>query len=750
MGLSKKIRKKPRSLRRIHGGTPVAQVAQVAQVDSELGIYNFSETTIEKLYVCSDLEGSNPFKFGTIDEQIYDDGMVYDMKMEYKIPINDIEMKDGENMVLTNNDVNGTVVDIFKTDLFAEDGIITHIDKNVALAYTGDLFDNRPYSLRLLKAMKQLKKDNLGQVIIIGGNRDYNKLRLGIELFMVDNKTGKHPFQPSEDGKLPTLESLVNSKSLKYIMETVPAYLIHDNWKDNGNKLDEAMVNVYINEEPNANQRLKNILSKSFGAKYQAYTREVDDLFSIQLLYISRELSDTKLNRLLSLLFMAMCFDWGEDKLVSETKKDINGDDVLDKYGKTIPDEDGIMFNSLKGLIYRYMELMHPVAYFDFGGDTSKNGFLSHSGVMDFTAPLGFNPDAGTDETDMKTIMRLLLEDKNTLLDEYNKLKDNPKNINNPDEYLTLVRYIGITAPPHEQHSIVTKGPAKTNDFKTLNLLKTLNLPSVGGSRIYDKIFTSDMLPTDAFIDKYPSMKNLLTLRLIEQTGQSVKYNIFGHEPNPFFPTVDEKGKTLNIGLDVCKNDFGDKRENNNYSFAILQINKKKDDIDKFIGRTKFGYNTDMFEKFNDIKYRDKIIYYNTDITTFSLKFHIDNKGKKHKQLILNLNSLYDSSDELNLQIRTAGDFSRHFSIIPPPSPQPSPPAGGSKHICSKNCKKCHKHDHKCLLKCRLCHDHMIVKKSSKVRKSRKAKKARKTRNVGKRMARKTRKNVKRRSQKRR
>ena len=683
MGLSKKrkIGKKTHSLRKIHVGSgPMDTI--------NLGIYDFSGTTIEKLYVCSDLEGSNPFKFEDSDK-------VYDMKMEKKIHIKDIEMKDGKNRVLTDPMVKSTVASIFKDDLvigkqntikegFNLDGIITNIGEKVALAYTGDLFDNRPYSLRLLKAMIQLKESKKNRVIIIGGNRDYNKLRLGIELFMVDNN-GIHPFQKPADGKLPTLEILVNSQDLKYEMTNVPQYLNHDRWKK-ARGSNDTIYEFFDTEKTfspeKSHQRFMMIVDKSMGAKSEAYSREVKDIFS-------NKLTDTpkKINKLLSLLFMAMCFDWGEIPLVSND------------------DEDGKKFNSMKGLIYRYMQLMHPVAYFDFGEDTGKNGFLSHSGVMDFTAPLGFNPDAGTNETDMTKIMTLLLDDKNRLLDEYNLLKDNIENIKVPNRYLTLVRYIGITAPPHDDHSIVIKGPVATNKFTKLNL------PRVGGSGIYDEIFT--IFPTNKFKDTYP----VSTLRLIGQEGQPVKYNIFGHQPQYLVPTVNQQEHTYNIALDVCKSDFKG-MGNNNYSFAILQINKKNED--NIFGRTRVYFDKNLtLEKYI-------LHYYYKPIT--------DDFFKKTKGLVV-------IGEEKYKGIPFFGD-----DLIIPPTITAN--IGGSKHICSKNCKKCHKHDQICMLKCRLCHDHMIVKKSSKVRKSRKAKKARKTRNVVKRMVRKTRKNVKRRSQK--
>jgi hypothetical protein len=674
------------------------------------GIYVFDESEIEKLYVCSDLEGSNPFKFEPTDK-------VYDMKMEKQISIMDeIEKKDGNDMVLTTEDVKNSVVSIFTTDLSATDGIITNIGEKVALAYTGDLFDNRPYSLRLLKAMIQLKesKSKNDRVIIIGGNRDYNKLRLGIELFMVD-KTRQHPFQETTDRKLPSLKSLVERNDLQYVMTGVPEYLIHKKWKSGINTLDLAMKDVY--EEINADKRLENILGKSFGAKYQAYTREVYDIFSSELSRTAK-----KLNRLLSLLFMAMCFDWGENNLVSETK--------IDSTGKEVTDEDGRRFNSMKGLIYRYMQLMHPVAYFDFGGSTNKNGFLSHSGVMDFTAPLGFNPGAGTDKTDMTIIMQLLLDDKNKLLVEYNRLKDNIKNIKDPNNYLTLVRYIGITAPPHDDHSIVTKGPGFTNNFKKLNL------PIVGGS-IYNKIFSHDNYPMATFKDKYESINPVLTLRLEQQEGQHVKYNIFGHQPNPFFPTVANEGGTLNIGLDVCKNDFGDALHNNNYSFAILLINKN--DKDKFIGRTKFGYNDDEKNiNTHDNEYKNRIMYYFNDIEKFPLT-----KDKDYKKLILYLIQfdIESRNEQLELQIRTVyPDFSRHVkgSRIS---------TGGSNHICSKNCKKCHKHDHHCMLKCRLC-DKENCRKKHKTRKL--TKKTNVTRHVKKYRRHRPRKNTRKRHTKKR
>ena len=57
---------------------------------------------------------------------------------------------------------------------------------NEAIVYTGDLLDRGPYSIRLMKGVLDLKMQFPNQILLIGGNRDFNKVRMIDEYYMTE------------------------------------------------------------------------------------------------------------------------------------------------------------------------------------------------------------------------------------------------------------------------------------------------------------------------------------------------------------------------------------------------------------------------------------------------------------------------------------------------------------------------------------------------------------------------------------
>jgi hypothetical protein len=60
------------------------------------------------------------------------------------------------------------------------------LDPNVILVYLGDVIGDGPHNIELVTLLLKLKEDNPTRVIIITGNRDVNKFRLGWELEPTD------------------------------------------------------------------------------------------------------------------------------------------------------------------------------------------------------------------------------------------------------------------------------------------------------------------------------------------------------------------------------------------------------------------------------------------------------------------------------------------------------------------------------------------------------------------------------------
>jgi hypothetical protein len=109
------------------------------------GVESFYDLTGKRLYCYSDEEGGNPFR---LQEDIGD--------------------KDSIGIFAQLN-----------SDFILNDGLIVGFKKpDVALSFLGDLLDNNKYSIRLLQSFIKLKHENPDKVILIGGNRDFNKIRL--------------------------------------------------------------------------------------------------------------------------------------------------------------------------------------------------------------------------------------------------------------------------------------------------------------------------------------------------------------------------------------------------------------------------------------------------------------------------------------------------------------------------------------------------------------------------------------------
>ena len=662
------------------------------------GIYNFPNT-IKKLYVCSDLEGGNNFNLNDSD-------LVYVSNMNAKVSIKSIETTNSETNIISNSDKKTQVNSIFGSgnDLIVNNGIIDNLKEDVALAYTGDLFDNRPFSFRLLQNIYNLKNNNKEKVIIIGGNRDFNKLRLGIELFLV-NSDNRKIFDGTK-----TLNQLLEA-DLKFIINEVPNYLDHSDWNmppPLKKTIFDGIKNDFESQDDDKyTKRVSAIFNSTMGIVFQAnepgshniagigYKTELKEIFN------ELTLDDNKVSKLICLLFMAMCFDWKEENLLIKT------------------DPMSAEFNKYKGLLYKYLKLTHPVAYFNLNG---KTGLLSHSGMMNITAPLGFKPSERG--VNYNTYFPLLQNDLKIMLNQYN-------NFTQHKNYLSLnhfIRYVAITAPPYSKYSPVTSGPGITNSNSNIKI----------GGGFYD---------SNSDLPKNYENSTTSTLRIDKSDGQLITYNIFGHLPNMFFPVTNNIDGTTHVALDICKADFGLTGQpgqpftgyNNNYSFALLQINSEDDDY--ILGRTKFGQlRYDITSKLDE-----KIIYYFNPINDFT-KFVppqnvIDEKIYEPKSLNLSRMLSVTLKDELKIHdtfknLYFTGKFGKERQVLKY-EPEQATSVGGSKkkcmHICGRLCRKCHKHDHHCRIKCHECqeeHCHTRRKKRSKthkrVKRSRRHRKSRK------------------------
>lgn len=261
-------------------------------------------------------------------------------------------------------------------------GNITRLKPNTAFAFLGDLLDNQKFSIRLMERMINLKETSPKQVILLGGNRDFNKLRMGIELFLqtteekkgtqhqeVVRPTTRATFESKREWETSTtpgdkglpwdkttnmtelLDRLSNVK-FEFRHVGVPDYL-----KDVLPAWNTEMSNIekIYNDKTNISGRLKIMYDKTLGIRpgTSFMKQELNEMFNINLSNYSDEVVD----KLFCVIHMVMAFDWSGVKLPGYLSR----------------------FN---GLYQKYLTLCHVIAGFTLD---KKVGILSH-GSMPITA----------------------------------------------------------------------------------------------------------------------------------------------------------------------------------------------------------------------------------------------------------------------------------------------------------------------------------------------------------------------------
>ena len=140
--------------------------------------------------------------------------------------------------------------------------------------------------------MISLKEKYIDRVIIIGGNRDFNKLRLGIELFLVgiNPKTNK-PFNNIEDllrsynkhGDQ-CISEMLKDTTIDFNQKKVPEYV----------KIDTGSITEMQENFKTTNHkffsRVFTIFDKSMGIPFVVYMSEIRDIMIKQNLLTEQEI----------------------------------------------------------------------------------------------------------------------------------------------------------------------------------------------------------------------------------------------------------------------------------------------------------------------------------------------------------------------------------------------------------------------------------------------------------------------------
>lgn len=489
--------------------------------------YDFDANENIKKFICfSDEEGGAPFTF-----------------------------KDDEDLLqsVTDNQQNKTVVkELVESSFDCEDGMLTTIKSDTAVGFLGDLLDNNDKSIRVLKKMITLKTQNVTSVILIGGNRDFNKVRMGIECYMTSIEDDLLPWYKSDSEMYATPKAFIDSLKtieFKYRVAT----------KD---QIDYLTFGDY---DFGSLSRFKE-MTKTLGFVPDNFYNEMKALFPDL-----KDSSPLVVDRFSCAMQMILSFEWDAGAIPT-------------------------FFHDYIGLYTKYIKLCHVCALFKIN---DKYGFMSHAGYVHLTSPLGLDPTKITNTDALLSIMDKSENEKIILLSQLSTLKDatNQPYTQNLNLHSKIAKFVQLTAPAicdgkscgYEFAPIITQS-ARTSQK---DYLKEIKLKIKGGSW------------------KHEDEKSQGSVK-VSKGDEVISYNIYGHQPTCFFPTSNKTGETYHICLDVSKTDSDPNASySNNFSFALFIIEKQISSI-KFIGRTTLIKGNNLKNNYDIDKTTH--LYYNVDI----------------------------------------------------------------------------------------------------------------------------------------
>lgn len=452
-----------------------------------------------------------------------------------------------------------------------------HLHKpDCALVVLGDLIDNATYNIRLMHSMLKLKNDPNKKILLIGGNRDFNKIRLADEHFMMwKDDVGYYPCLVH-----PTFEGKTFQQAVDIIVKNIGSYSFlfdHFDIVNNGYKVKPWHINNMNLFERTLVDRVNRVYLDMYGIGVSSgdpnvASDAVQYIFTelVELGFFPRgQYNAVYMSVAVTIFNMLASRTWVKDEV--EIKFDNDG---IDGYG----------FEALNGLYVRYMQQCHIAEIFKKG---EHYGLVSHGafGMVDdhLTSELGLSYEL--------TMLREMLipytnkasfksEPLHTILNKYEILKNE---VLKP--VLKPASWVGLSKDK------------TTNEFKTAkyNLLirQNPNVQQMIHMTAGTKYFTEE-----GFYAYHHSLSPVLGYRAPKSAKSSMKFGgnkhrpyakplateimytnllegsttfkwvIYGHQPRGIVPAVDQKENTYYICMDVSKIEG----QTNNDSFSALLI----------------------------------------------------------------------------------------------------------------------------------------------------------------------------------
>lgn len=418
------------------------------------------------------------------------------------------------------------------------------LESDKAIVFTGDLIDRGPLSLRLMKRMLELKTSTQKQVILVGGNRDFNKLRLFEELFIctVDNQL---PWNGTAITKIDNLIELCQTISTS--MPTGYKFLFGSSYlsellKDKNPWKSIKDWNGIFSESP---ERVNNIYDKTMGAGKWAKAfakEEIIEIFSPNTNNI-RILNDAPnvLYTLIAILNMIMGHKWRDEQLPLLFRQDA--------------------YKWLNGLYVKYAEQAHIIAAF------RKNNIysiVSHAGLpykdneFKLVSPFGSAIAPQDTQQSFMDVVQQLENEKQTMLNEYTPIIE------------SMIINLGsqeVVGP--RSNEMFIKFSLLQADVKVVeaqNINSELS-PVVSASSLYAKgPYALKKTSFSISLDAPTKGGTTIEANLKESTNNGITFlNIFGHQPCGYTPEISkvDNVNVYHVNLDISKaEDFFDTNTN--------------------------------------------------------------------------------------------------------------------------------------------------------------------------------------------
>lgn len=503
------------------------------------------------MFFYSDEEGSAPFKF----PQAVNGELIVDTEK-------------------TQDDVRKKLTDHFS---LTEDGLIDGFapGSQASVAFLGDLVDRAPCNIRATLNLLKMKEDFPGRVVLIGGNRDFNKVRMASDFGIVHNLGGNvldaanfkdggvffgldfwgvcdrvaTSFGKDKDFRF----ARTGAELMKYLESFGNAFWVAGKQLVPAAKLDDAdnLTRVDENNETGGIFKTFGVSNFIVDARYHELTQSV--------------YSDPNAMRSRDFMRVAFCLssmlfgEFWDETLINNLFPNI--DDVTGKF--------------LNGLYLNYVEKCHIIAHVTYKG---KNCVLTHAGMVPMlTHPILLNGVVKKMKDPSATSLKIVIEKVNG---NVKKLVDSIKfKINTLPRVRAAMKNLFVFLTATCTHAQYTSNDAPiAREYRKGEESEVLRFKQQGGSD--DALELSDLADNDNPFVLYA--ENVEKGKVTDE--QVVHYNIYGHRPQGMIPLIVEATdpesptpeSTTHVCLDVSRGESVEVASNDSFAMLYMHGNEAR------------------------------------------------------------------------------------------------------------------------------------------------------------------------------